>query len=143
MSRDPEQLLWDRMRAGLQRNANLNELFLQRVEVQHEEGLPDLFALREGRVTPIELKVGRIPAHRDTTVLPPRRGLSVEQRNWHVNWANHGGKSMIIIAAQDEHFAVRGCDVDEINDCNYAQLRRLSFLCLEGPAFWNVLRSAL
>ena len=57
------------------------------------------------------------PARSSTKVLG-RDGLSKEQKNWHLNWRNWGGTSLIVVGVGEEVFAFSGERADEVNDYN-------------------------
>lgn len=119
MSRKPEQLLWDRLRA-----ARPADLFMERVENLVGEGRPDVDALWRGLFTPIELKAQpQLPA-RDATRVFGDDGLSVEQRNWHLRWSMHGGSSLVVAQAGTLLIAWDGRRADEFNAAPLATLIR-------------------
>lgn len=120
--RKPEQRLWDRMREALD-----NKLRLERIENVVGVGTADVFSLANGRVTPVELKaVEGYPARAATRVLGDK-GLSREQRNWHLSWRQHGGESLILIGVGSRDlFAVSGLHADEVNDMNAEELAQHS-----------------
>lgn len=110
MSRKPEQALWDRLR-----RARPPWLYLERIENMVGEGRPDVDALWRGLFTPIELKARlTLPARAGTWVFGDN-GLSVEQRNWHLTWNNHGGRSLIIAQAGPHLVAWDGREADHFN----------------------------
>lgn len=118
MSRKPEQKLWDRLR-----EARPPGLLLERMENAVGEGRPDVDALFKGLVTPTELKrQPLLPAKIETPVFGDRKGLSVEQRNWHLRWSQHGGRSLIIAEAGTWLFAWDGRHADEFNDAKLEKL---------------------
>lgn len=120
--RKPEQRLWDRMRRALG-----VEVRLERIENVVGVGTADVFALCNGRATPLELKaVEAYPAKPTTRVLGDK-GLSRDQRNWHHSWAAHGGRSLIVIGVgSHDLFAVPGVHADTVNDMTAEELARHS-----------------
>jgi len=120
--RKVEQRLWDRMREALG-----NKLRLERVENIVSVGTADVLSLANGRVTPVELKaVEAYPARASTRVLGDK-GLSREQRNWHLSWRHHGGESLILIGVGSRDlFVVPGLHADDVNDMNAQELAQHS-----------------
>lgn len=118
MSRTPEQLLWDRLR-----KAAGGKIHTERIENVVGVGRPDVDTLVAGSFVPIELKqIAEWPVKSSSKVLG-RRGLSQEQKNWHLNWRNWGGMSMIVVGVGDEVFAFSSERADEINDYNTIQFK--------------------
>lgn len=143
MSRKKEQLLWDRMHSNLRNR----KLLLQRVENMAGVGDPDVRVLRKGRVTYCELKVAsRLPV-REATPLLGDEGLSVEQRNWHLEWIAHGGRSMIIVGVRGTamHWALWGNRAEAVNRMTVAELSRYACVMgvMLGDGFWHRLEEAL
>lgn len=120
--RKTEQRLWDRMREALGR-----KLRLERIENIVNVGTADVFSLANGRVTPVELKaVESYPARAATRVLGDK-GLSREQRNWHLSWRQNGGSSLILIGVgSHDMFVVPGALADLVNDMNAEELAQHS-----------------
>lgn len=120
--RKTEQRLWDRMREALG-----SKLRLERVENIVNVGTADVFSLANGRVTPVELKaVEGYPARATTRVLGDK-GLSRDQRNWHLSWQQHGGSSIVLIGVGSRDlFAIPGSHADHINDMNAEELAQNS-----------------
>lgn len=111
MSRKPEQRLWDRLR-----KATSGRVHTERIENVVGVGRPDVDTLVAGSFVPIELKqVDGWPVRSSTKVLG-RYGLSKEQKNWHLNWRNWGGTSLIVVGVGEEVFAFSGERADDIND---------------------------
>lgn len=144
MSSTPEQLLWSRMRTGLPQGAEQNELKLQRIEQMLEDGMPDVMAIRQARVTMIELKAAPRPV-RGTTIWLGRKGMRTDQRNWILDWRNHGGRAIIVAADTVHliHIALDGIYADDINNMSYTEACEKAFIVGEGRAFWNDLRLSL
>jgi len=121
--RKKEQRLWDRMRKALSGSVRM-----ERVENLVSVGRPDVDCLVDGFFTPVELKsVCRLPARRFTAVLGDKDGLSIDQRNWHLDWQRHGGKSLIIIGVADltnRLYAVPGKYHDDVNGMTTVELLR-------------------
>lgn len=121
MSRRPEQRLWDRLR-----KAAAGKLHTERIENLVGVGRPDVDTLVEGSFVPIELKqVAAWPARESTKVLG-REGLSQVQKNWHLNWKNWGGMSMIVVGVGEEVFAFSGERADALNDYNTNEFKNAS-----------------
>lgn len=139
-----EQRLWDRLRNNLSpKIANL-----QRIENLIGAGFPDVIAVSCGVVTPIELKaIDAMPRQIKTRLLGPL-GLSVEQRNWHTNWAKYGGHSIVLlgigVGSGCRHYAAVGAQADEVNDWTLIDWVQHSLLeANSGPAFWEELTRVL
>jgi len=111
--RKTEQRLWDRMRARLQ-----GKVRLERIENLVSEGIPDVLALVDGRVTPIELKaIEDFPVRISTPLLGTAKGLSVEQRNWHMEWRRWGGTSLVLVGVGSKVlYVIEGRHADLINE---------------------------
>lgn len=121
MSRRPEQRLWDRLR-----KAAAGKLHTERIENLVGVGRPDVDTLVDGSFVPIELKqVGGWPVRINTKVLG-KDGLSQVQKNWHLNWQNWGGTSMIVVGVGEEVFVFSGERADEINDYNTQEFKNAS-----------------
>lgn len=120
--RKVEQRLWDRMREALG-----GKLRLERVENIVSVGTADVLSLANGRVTPVELKaVEAYPTRASTRVLGDK-GLSREQRNWHLSWRQNGGSSLILIGVGSyDLFAVPGAHADFVNEMNAEELAQHS-----------------
>ena len=118
MSRKPEQRLWDRLR-----RAAAGRVYTERIENLVGVGRPDVDTLVSGSFVPIELKhVAAFPARATSQVLGSR-GLSVAQRNWHLQWRQWGGRSLIVVGVGDEVFAFCGMAADNINHYTPTQFR--------------------
>lgn len=94
----PEQRLWDRVRDNM-----LVGMWAQRVENSLGAGMPDVVIIDKEsslqRTSWVELKVNENRPVRDKTpFLGKSKGLSAEQINWHMDCAQHGGKSWILAA---------------------------------------------
>jgi hypothetical protein len=140
-----EQRLWDRMRSNLLRHSG-GGLQLQRIENMVGNGIPDVLACRASKVTFMELKVASgIPVRATTSLLGDAEGLNAEQRNWHLDWAKHGGRSWVVIgvAGTDLHWAIEGRHADKINGATLADLSLLCFLGERGYMFWSALEGLL
>ena len=114
----PEQRLWDRMRARLKGRG----VRLERIENVVGTGRPDIDALSAGIFTPVELKAIEGWPVRDTTAVLGRKGLSIDQRNWHMDWARYGGRSLVVVGVGQEVFAFIGTFHDQINSMTRAQM---------------------
>ena len=118
MSRKPEQRLWDRLR-----KAAAGSVHTERIENLVGVGRPDVDTLVAGSFVPVELKqVDGWPARSSTKVLG-RDGLSKEQKNWHLNWRNWGGTSLIVVGVGEEVYAFSGERADEVNEYNTVQFQ--------------------
>lgn len=119
MSRLKEQKLWDRFRANMKRPG----LKLYRIENLVGAGFPDVLAISrlgptsKGRVVGIELKaIDAAPVRPTTPLLGDKVGTSVEQRNWHLEWAQHGGTSYFLVGVGSRsNLLVPGHFHDELN----------------------------
>ncbi len=137
MTRKKEQLLWDRMRNNLG-----GKLRLQRVEEMLGSGTPDVLALRAGKVTWCETKAAKaVPKRPGTPLLGEAEGLTIDQRNWHLDWTMNGGRSMIIVGVKDHRFhaAIWGMHADRVNAASIGELRSMALVTWEGPEFWKLL----
>jgi len=118
LSRKPEQKLWDRLR-----KAARGKLYTERIENLVSVGRPDVDTLMNGSFVPIELKqVVRWPARPGTRVLGTK-GLSQQQKNWHLAWRKWGGTSIIVVGVEDEVFAFNGATADHVNEYNTREFR--------------------
>ncbi len=113
--RTTEQRLWDRFRSSLG-----SKIRLERVENIVTVGMPDVISLVEASVCWVELKaVEDYPARASTQVLGDKRGLSREQRNWHLDWARWGGVSFVLIGVGSRDlYLIHGALADQINAMN-------------------------
>lgn len=110
--RKTEQKLWDRLRSNLGKHVRL-----ERVENVVTVGMPDVIAVCCSKVVWIELKaVEEYPARKATPILGEAKGLSIHQRNWHIDWARWGGVSIVLVGVgSNDIYALRGRDADSIN----------------------------
>lgn len=133
--RKPEQRLWDRMRNAL---GTLTRL--ERVENVVTVGMPDVVSCVEGSVVWVELKAVEVFPHRPSTAVLGNKGLSREQKNWHLDWARWGGRSYVLIGVGSKHlFLISGVHADEINDMPHNEL--LLHSCAESwPAILEVIK---
>lgn len=123
MSRTPEQRLWDRLR-----KIAAGRLYTERIENVVGTGRPDLDTLVGGSFVPIELKqIERWPVRASTKVLG-KKGVSRDQRNWHLSWRMWGGRSLIVVGVEHEVFTFNGASADHINDYNTEQFRAAAML---------------
>lgn len=132
--RRPEQRLWDRFR-----NAAKGELRLERVENVVAVGMPDVLSLGAGAVTWVELK--SVPSHpvRPSTPVLGNRGLSVEQRNWHLDWMRWGGKSYVLVGVGTSLYLISGDAADIVNTFNREDLEENS-LASDWPSIISRLK---
>lgn len=116
----PEQRLWDRMRKALG-----GKLRLERVENLVSVGDPDVTSTAPGNwVTRVELKWAPLPKRRSTAVLG-RDGLSLAQRNWHLEHKRFG-ISYVLVGVESAIFTIDGALHDEINSFTIDELREHS-----------------
>jgi hypothetical protein len=118
--RKAEQKLWDRMR----KNLKSPELQLVRIENLVGVGAPDVDAIHKSVITKMELKaVKKLPKRDTTPVLGAAAGLSAQQKNWHLEWRRHGGRSLIIVGVDSfQFYAIEGKHHDSINDMTHTDL---------------------
>jgi hypothetical protein len=117
-----EQRLWDRTRDNLSA-LPAPRIRLERYENVVAEGCPDVLALCDGLVTWVELKaVHKAPARNTTRLMPVGEGLSVEQRNWHLDWHQNRGRSLVLIGVGSSIIiALPGKLADSINSMTFAE----------------------
>lgn len=122
--RRTEQKLWDRMRAAI----DPQRVHLERIENLVGVGIPDVLALACGIVTFCELKAIAAPKARATTpLLGAAKGLSPEQRNWHMEWARHGGRSLVVVGVGPKTlYVIDGKLADFVNGYTVLQMNHLS-----------------
>jgi len=119
--RKPEQKLWDRMRRAL-----IGRVRLERIENIVTSGMPDVLSTCD-HVAFVELKAVVSPPVRDTTRLLGEKGLSIEQRNWHLDFARWGGCSYVLIGIGVSHlFMISGRHADLINYMTIDELKKHS-----------------
>lgn len=119
MGRKPEQLLWDRKRRAL-----LRAIHIERIENLVGAGTPDQCAIYCGRVTWMEDKVARLPK-KAATRLQFNHPMEPEQCNWHLNWYQKGGASIIVIEVIDHGlFMIPGYGADAVNEFTAASIAR-------------------
>lgn len=111
MSRLPEQRLWDRIRAK-----NRGRVRMERIENLVGVGRPDVDTLVNGSFLPVELKAIKDWPARATTKVLGRKGLRLDQRNWHLDWRRWGGKSLVVVGVGREVYSFVGAHADVIND---------------------------
>jgi len=115
--RKKEQKLWDRMRHCLK-----DKVYLERIENVVSPGRPDVDAMWEGVILPIELKALEAYPKRPSTPTLGRRGLNLNQMNWWLNWRRWGGSGFIVVGVEMDLFAVPGVFADEVNSFTKDQL---------------------
>lgn len=122
--RKPEQRLWDRFSS----NCSSRGLWLQRVENGLVDGMPDVLSISKftGKVCWIELKYAIEPARPTTPLLTDARGLSIEQRNWHLNWCKHSGTSYLLVGTEKRTLLIRGEYADVVNSMPVCDLIELA-----------------
>ena len=114
--RKTEQRLWDRMRRAIGKDVRL-----ERIENVVGVGTPDVLACCYITAF-VELKAVEGPPVRETTRVLGERGLSRDQRNWHKDWHQWGGKSYILIGVGLQTFMISGAFADEVNGMTMEQL---------------------
>jgi hypothetical protein len=115
--------LWDRLR-----KAAAGRVYTERIENLVGVGRPDVDTLVKGSFIPIELKyVAQWPTRTTSKVLG-KDGLSQAQKNWHLNWRNWGGISLIVVGVGDEVFVFSGATADHVNEYNTAEFRSAAML---------------
>lgn len=137
-----EQRLWDRFRSH--RPAFVR---LERVENMLAAGFPDVIAqVRLSSSTwLVELKaVSSLPVRPTTAVFGDKDGLTVDQRNWLLDWMHFGGHALILGASGEGahaiHWLIPGSLADAFNDMTLAELRVSSLIADEdGRRFWPAL----
>jgi hypothetical protein len=108
--RKTEQRFWDRMRRAIGTRVRL-----ERIENVVGVGTPDVVACCY--ITSfVELKAVEGPPVRATTRVLGDRGLSRDQRNWHKDWHQWGGKSFILVGVGRQIFMIQGQFADALND---------------------------
>lgn len=116
--RKPEQRLWDKLRG-----ACTGRVRTERIENLVGVGRPDVDTLVAGSFVPVELKqVDGWPARAATRVLGDA-GLSQVQKNWHLDWRNWGGTSLIVVGVGQEVWAFSGERADAVNAYNTVQFQ--------------------
>ena len=119
--RKTERRLWDRMRRALN-----GRVRLERIENIVTNGMPDVLATCN-HVAFVELKAVEAPPVREMTRVLGDKGLSIEQRNWHLDFARWGGCSYILIGVGIEHlFMINGRRADEVNNMSMSELKKHS-----------------
>lgn len=137
-----EQRLWDRMRSH-----RTSFVRLERVENMLAAGFPDVIAQvgLTSNTWLIELKaVSSLPVRPRTPVFGKDEGLTVDQRNWLLDWMHFGGHALILGASGEGHPAlhwlISGKFAEEFNAMTLADLRVNSLLPEErGRGFWPAL----
>lgn len=96
---------------------------LERIENGVGVGTPDIHALCNSFASWVELKATNKPPVRANTPVLGSDGLSIEQRNWHMTWFQHGGISFILVGVGTEQFLLPGYMFDAVNGLNMNELR--------------------
>jgi len=132
--RKKEQRLWDRFRANIHSNIRMH-----RVENAVETGMPDVIAISAGRVTWVELKaVEELPARAMTPVLGEGDGLTVEQRNWILDWVRYGGLAHVLVGIGSEQLLIPGNFAGSVNEATFTGLS-----CAAVASTWEEIASVL
>jgi len=116
--RKQEQRLWDRMRHALN-----GRLRLERIENIVTTGMPDVLSTCKHTAF-VELKAVDEPPVRETTRVLGAKGLSIDQRNWHLDFTRWGGCSYILIGVGAKQlFMITGRKADLVNEMTMEELR--------------------
>jgi hypothetical protein len=117
--RKTEQKLWDRMRINLK-----GRVHMERHENLVDVGAPDVTTLaRPNVVCRVELKAReKLPAKASTPILGNQDGLSIKQRNWHMEWQRAGGISYILIGCERNIWTIDGALFDAVNSFTLDEL---------------------
>ncbi len=114
----PEQRLWTKLRDNLV----TRHVLLERVENLVNVGTPDVHAIANGQTTWLELKATEMPARSETPLLG-RDTVSRDQRNWHMNYHQHGGRSLIVIGVGPRvTLSLSGEYVDKVNEMPFHEI---------------------
>lgn len=109
------------------RNNRPTWLRLERVENGVSVGMPDVYAVGQGVSCWVELKASEALPKRPSTPLLGGDGLTVEQRNWHMDHARFGGRSFVLVGAgrgaTAEQMLLPGWAADDINAMPVSELR--------------------
>jgi len=120
--RKEEQRLWDTMRRNLPR-----DVWAQRMENVMMNGMPDVVTLYNSFWVWTELKCADVPARGTTPLLGEKRGLSVDQRNWHFECERKGGVSYVLIRDDEmELYMISNKLCDRINKMTRNEMRNAS-----------------
>lgn len=139
--RKEEQKLWDRISANITL-AKYPHIRLERIEAIINPGIPDLHCTARGRTSWVELKArATFPAREFSPVLTEDAGLSVDQRNWHLDYRRAGGRVATLIsvgvsANVHAYFLMGGHNSDTVNSMSRALLEREAIIFAIGKAFW-------
>src|SRR5512135_1340308 len=89
---------------------------IERIENIVGVGTPDIHCICRGCVTWIELKVARWPV-KETSRMKYLHPLDVDQENWHMRYAQQGGRSFILVGIERQRdlFLIPGSHHDEVN----------------------------
>jgi hypothetical protein len=121
--RKTEQKLWDRMRSNMR--ARHPEIRMERIENLMGAGMPDLVMLASGHIYFAELKAIEFgPVFATTPALGSARGLSVAQRNGHLEWNRDAVTSLIIVGiGSSETYFMSGRRADAVNQMTITQMK--------------------
>lgn len=121
--RKTEQKLWDRMRNNM-RIAHY-DVRMERIENLMGAGMPDVVLLAKGNIRFAELKaVEAAPVYSATPLLGTAKGLSVAQRNWHIEWNRDAINSVIVVGVgSTEVYFLSGRRADALNQMTLAQMQ--------------------
>lgn len=129
--RKKEQRLWDRFSAALTKA----DIIAERVENLVAKGTPDCYGVGWW----CELKAVDAPPARPTTpLLGKGDGLSVDQINWHLWWAQARGTSYVLIGVGSrENYLLPGSMAAAINELTYTTVRANALArCIIGRNNW-------
>jgi len=110
--RKPEQRLWDAMRKNNKKQ--LHTINLERVENYITAGMPDVHCKYHGVECWVELKVASLPKKEGTRVMG-RKGLRIEQINWHKKHHSFGLKSYILLKTGNRLFLIANKHTESVN----------------------------
>ena len=110
-----EKDLWKKVQRGLGAVLDGMGERLDRVENGVVEGMPDVNMACGSVELWVELKyIDRWPSRANTHVLG-KRGLRVEQINWHLRQQRAGGKSFVLVGIGKEIYVAKGSWAKDIN----------------------------
>jgi len=95
---------------------------MERIENGVGAGTPDTHCIAKGFPTWVEHKVALWPA-KETTRIQMLHPLTIDQCNWHLNYAQHGGVSFILVGIEGDLFLIPGYMVDAVNSMRRSDIR--------------------
>jgi len=138
----PEQNLWERIKNNM---TAYPDIHMERNENIVGNGFPDTIAIVGGIVTFLELKqVPDFPAREKSIVIGNDKGLSQDQKNWHLNWTQYSGRVATLVGVDSYfYFLVSARYSDRINEFNRRDLAYYSMACGKQSLFWPRLANSL